>query len=35
MPQRTMESQPARLGPPTPAPSLARSLAWNYGLVQG
>src|SRR6185312_11887067 len=35
IPQRTMESQPARLGPPTPAPSLSRSLAWNYGLVQG
>jgi hypothetical protein len=35
MPQSTIESQPARLGPPTPAPSLARSLAWNYGLVQG
>jgi hypothetical protein len=35
LPQRTMENQPARLAPPAAAPSLARSLAWNYGLVQG
>jgi len=34
-PQRTVESQPARLAPPAPAPSLSHSLAWNYGLVQG
>jgi len=35
LPQRQVESQPSRLAPPAPAPSLARSLAWNYGLVQG